>query len=47
MRSYVIAVVRLFCLSVCLSVSRITAQVISRLPWNLALWLGLPVARTN
>ena len=32
--------------SSCLSVSRITAKVISRFHGNLVLWLGLPVGRT-
>ena len=35
------------CLPVCLSVSRITAKVISRYHWNLALWSGLPLGRTD
>ena len=34
-------------LSVVLSVSRITAKVLSRFHWNLVLWLGLPVWRTD
>jgi len=35
------------CLCVCVSVSRITAKVISRFHWNLVLWLGLPIERTD
>ena len=37
----------LFCLSFCLSVCTITAKVISRFHWNLVLWLGLPISRTD
>jgi len=36
-----------FCHFVCLSVSRITAKVISRFHWNLVLWSGLPIERTD
>jgi len=32
-------------LFVCLSVSMITAKVISRFLWNLLLWVGLPLGR--
>jgi len=30
-----------------LSISRITAKVIGRFHWNLLLWLGLPIARSD
>jgi len=34
-------------LSVYYSVSRITEKVISRFHWNLVLWSGLPIGRTD
>jgi len=40
------AIVLFVCHSVCRSVSRITAKVISRIHWNSVLWLGLPIGRT-
>jgi len=35
------------CLSICQSVSRITEKVMSPFHWNLLLWLGLSVERTD
>jgi len=35
------------CVFVCVSVSRITANVISRFRWNLLIWSGLPVWRID
>ena len=42
--SYVISAV---CLSVVLSVSRITAKIICRFNWKLMLWLDLPITSKN
>jgi len=36
-----------FVLAVILSVCRITAKVISQFHWNLMIWLGLPIGRTD
>jgi len=43
MRSVCLSVIR----SVYLSVCRITAKIIRQFHWNLVLWLGLPIGRTD